>query len=97
MCRDCLNTLLEYRKLQSDLQIGDKSNNWVDLPDEEICQKYLDGKHSPELTKEYNTTVAIILNHLHTNNIEVRKKSGGEYLYHLKRHEKKCHYLKLDV
>lgn len=48
------------------------------LPHKEICEKYINGKNSNEIAKEYNTTGETIRRVLTRNGIKIERKFNGK-------------------
>ena len=53
----------------------------LNLPDKEICDKYLDGMSTPKLAKEYNCSITPIFKILRNNNIKIRSISEANTIW----------------
>lgn len=59
-------------------QLGKDHPNYVDIPIEEICKKYLSGISSEELAKEYGCSSPTIRTRLRNNGIKMRTNSEAQ-------------------
>lgn len=69
----CTHVTITKLLRRNGVELRDKSNcNTLNLPNEEICEKYIQGKSSHKIANEYDCTPPTILRILKKNNIPLR-------------------------